>query len=36
MPFVVVACTFGVVIVIYGLYYLIDYILKKQKANAHI
>jgi len=32
MPLVVVACTFGMVIVIYGLYYLVDYIIKRQKA----
>ena len=35
MPLVVAACTYGMVIVIYGLYYLIDYIFKRRKAKVH-
>ena len=36
MPLVVAACTYGMVIAIYGIYYLIDYIFKIQKAKVHI
>ena len=36
MPLVVAFCTFGMVIVIYGLYYLVDYIIKGQKSKMHI
>ena len=35
MPFVVAACTYGMVIAIYVIYYLIDYIFKIQKAKVH-
>lgn len=36
MPLVVAVCTFGMVIVIYGLYYWLDYIFKRHKAKVCI
>ena len=36
MPLVVVVCTFAMVMAMYGLYYLVDYIIKRQKAKVHI
>lgn len=36
MPLAVAVCTFGMVIVIYGLYYWLDYIFKRHKAKVCI